>query len=270
VRVLLATDGGSAAHSAGTLLARIGARSGVEVTVLAVASFDLALEAAEELGRYSAETARTRVDEIARAAAERLANEGLKARSAVSEGHPAAEILQAVEDEGYELTVVGAGRESWLGQLMLGSVGTAVLQASPSAVLIVHDLREDAEEVRVLLGTDGSEGADRAVRTLLELADPARCSVVVMSVAASTSAEAPAEAATHGERAASLLREAGFTAELRISSGHPGRLLLEEATRGDHDLVVVGSRGTSRVRRAVLGSVSDQLVRRSRATLVGR
>ncbi|MEX2420701.1 MAG: universal stress protein, partial [Actinomycetota bacterium] len=130
--------------------------------------------------------------------------------------------------------------------------------------------REDAEEVRVLLGTDGSEGAERAVRTLLELADPARCSVVVMSVATSTRAEASAEAATHGERAASLLREAGFTAQVRISSGHPGRLLLEEAGRGDHGLVVVGSRGTSRVRRAVLGSVSDQLVRRSRATLVGR
>ena len=74
----------------------------------------------------------------------------------------------------------------------------------------------------------------------------------------------------HADRAATLLRDAGFEAEAHIASGSPTEQLLKEADSGEFDLVAVGSRGLGPFRRALLGSVSDQVVRHSRAALVGR
>lgn len=72
------------------------------------------------------------------------------------------------------------------------------------------------------------------------------------------------------DRAAALLADAGFEVEVQISSGNPTEQLLKEAEDGQFDLVAVGSRGQGPFRRALLGSVSDQLVRHSCAALIGR
>lgn len=72
------------------------------------------------------------------------------------------------------------------------------------------------------------------------------------------------------DRAAALLADAGFEVEVQISSGNPTEQLLKEAEDGQFDLVAVGSRGPGPFRRALLGSVSDQLVRHSCAALIGR
>lgn len=275
MKILFATDGSAAAQAAATLLDRLGDRTKVLVDVLSVASFDLALSEAEARGGYSAEAARTRAADIAGRAADRLAGAGFDAGPRVAEGHPALEILRAIEEDGCDLALVGAGGRTWLGQLLLGSVSTAILQSAASAVLVVREVRETPGRRRALVGADGSEGAEHATRCLIELADPARCSALVISVAGPESEPAPGTftqdaAIGHGDRLMSMLEAAGFEAERRVAEGHASQVLLEEADRGGHDLVVVGSRGGGPVRRTPLGSVSDKLVRLTRATLVGR
>lgn len=52
--------------------------------------------------------------------------------------------------------------------------------------------------------------------------------------------------------------------------GSPGPQLLKEAENVGADLVVVGSRGSGAVRRTLLGSVGDQVLRHAPATLIGR
>jgi nucleotide-binding universal stress UspA family protein len=72
------------------------------------------------------------------------------------EGSPGREIVNAVERDWHDLTVVGVGSSSWLGNRLLGSVSTYLLHSSPSSVLVVHERVAQRDGARVLLGTDGS------------------------------------------------------------------------------------------------------------------
>jgi len=189
---------------------------------------------------------------------------------------------------------MGAGGRSWLGNRLLGSVSTYVLHSSPWSVLIVHEAHFESERGRVLIGTDGSRGADFTVNTLARFADPARAAITVVSVIPSNSplyiavpvaTQIPPEACQQNEeierqmrnrgqrsadRAATQLRDASFEVEAHSCSGNPTEQLLRESEGGQFDLVAVGSRGLGPIARAILGSVSDQVVRHSPAALIGR
>ena len=65
------------------------------------------------------------------------------------------------------------------------------------------------------------------------------------------------------ERASAALRDAGGTAEAAMVSGDPRSVLVEEARRWKADLVVVGSHGRSGLKRMVLGSVAEHVVRQA-------
>jgi nucleotide-binding universal stress UspA family protein len=71
-------------------------------------------------------------------------------------------------------------------------------------------------------------------------------------------------------REVATLSAAGFAAEAHAVLGAPVQRLLVEADNTRADIVVVGSRGLGAVERAVLGSVSDQVIRKAHATFVAR
>lgn len=263
MRALLATDGDPPAAAALTLLERLGDRDVLELSVVCVATFDLALEAAGAVGRYSPEEARRLAADVAGQAAERLREAGYRAEPVPAEGHPTVEILRHLEEGGADLAVVGGGKRTWLNQLLLGSVSTAVLQSSPCPVLVVREVRPEEGTARVLVGADGSDDAVRAAGTFAELADPTRCSVRILTVGAGAEAG-------HADRPAELLEEAGWTPERSVEAGHAAEVLLGYLERSDPDLVVAGARGAGTIRRTPLGSVTDKLMRQARATLVGR
>lgn len=290
MRVLYATDGSDAAGAAGRLLTRLGEQSRVEIVALAVAPAGVLipdLERLEEKGRLVAH-------DIVDRAVEDLGRAGFAATGRVAEGFPGEEIVRAVEEGGCELTVLGAGNRSRLGMLLLGSTSMQVLHASPSSVLVVHRFALEEGELKVLLGTDGSEGARLAERVLSGFAHPGRCRVTVTSVAPPAVPPSLAlpgggyltggvsvedvqaaqdrldEAAKQAEAAAKRLSGDGFRAEAESDVGYPLDRLLEETERRRFDLVAVGSRGHGPIRRRLLGSVSDQLARYAPATLVAR
>lgn len=78
------------------------------------------------------------------------------------------------------------------------------------------------------------------------------------------------EAENRARWAAAEIRTAGFETSSDGDIGHAGVDLLKEAESGSFDLVVVGSRGLGPVRRTLLGSVSEQVVRHAGSTLVAR
>ncbi len=294
MKVLYASDGFEPAIQAGQLLEKIGDKDRIDVTVMSVTH--AGVPAPEHLPLVLDPLPSRRKDTLAivDAAVEKLVSAGFKASGHTAEGHPGQEIVRAVEDDWYDLVVMGAGGRSWLGARLLGSVSTYVLHSSPWSVLIVHESLAGNERARVLVGADGSRGADFSVQTLARLADPLRTEVTVMSVVPTQSpmlfplpgaAYVPPEAykqndeierlmneraQRHAEHAATQLRDAGFKVEVHTTSGSPTEQLLEEAQSGQFDLVAVGSRGMGPFRRALLGSVSDHVVRHSRAALVGR
>lgn len=288
MKVLFATDGAEPSARAGAMLARLADRARTEIVVMSVSSFGIAMREAQKHHHYSVEEAH----EAARGAADEGAGmlraagfERVEAR--VEDGDEASEIVHAASTEDFELVVVGSGKERWLDSVVLGSVSSSVLHASPCPLLVVHRAPQGDDTIRVIVGADGSEGAAHSIAAFAALADPAACEVTVVT-AARPSAMPPGgpagegvlmqEAAgdelelanRHAEAAAGTLVDAGFRVVTEVVAGSAATVLLEQADRRRVDLVVVGARGLGRFRAKVLGSVSERVIKHAPATLVGR
>src|SRR6478672_3832184 len=135
---------------------------------------------------------------------------------------------------------------------------------------------------RILVGVDGSEGSDRALRWAVRTAVAWRASLQVIGVYASahTTVAAPLYGVVSGD---AVLREpteevvqeaARHVAELApdlpiTASAVPGRAVAELAERArDAMMIVVGSRELKAVGSAVLGSVSCGVVTKSEVPVI--
>jgi nucleotide-binding universal stress UspA family protein len=286
MRVLFATDGEAHSARAAGLLERLADPARAQVHVLSVNGFELALREAESLGHYSVEAGWAHAQRAVDEAVTRLKAAGLDAEGAAIEDDEATGILRVADEVDAGLVVLGSGKERWLDVALLGSVSSSLLHASRRPVLIVHAEPDHDGDLRVLVGADGSEGAGRAIDTFAAVADTTRCAVTVISAATPTPLPAGGAAGVdsvgevapetlelargHAERATETLREAGFRAEADVRTGPAARVLLDAIEAGPCDLAVVGARGLGRFRAKVLGSVSDRVVQRAHATLVGR
>ncbi|HEX6844674.1 MAG TPA: universal stress protein, partial [Actinomycetota bacterium] len=183
MKVLLGVDGEEAADHARRLVARFASRDAVEVVVCAVATFDMALREASYSGHYAAEDAGRAAETIAGEAEEELREDGFRTGVTTPRGDPAAELLREAAARHSDLIVLGTGRESRLESIVLGSTSSAVLQAAPCPVLIVHELHEHDGRARALVATDGSEDALRAADVFIAFADPDRCEATVAAIA---------------------------------------------------------------------------------------
>jgi nucleotide-binding universal stress UspA family protein len=128
-----------------------------------------------------------------------------------------------------------------------------------------------------LLAYDGSAGAERALDVAIELASASHGRLTILSAVvqipflAYTGAapEAVAELRnsllTDAERVVcrAVKRVPGGISVTRITSARPiEEALVRETSEGDHDLLVVGSRGRGRIRSLLFGSVGRAMVRR--------
>jgi nucleotide-binding universal stress UspA family protein len=130
----------------------------------------------------------------------------------------------------------------------------------------------------VLVATDGSADSDQALTQAIDLADSEHARLAIFS--AVVRPPAVAYVGVSGEVVANLLRDAATETEAilrravdrvpdRVSvstvlSSEPVRVaLLRQITTGQHDVVVMGSRGRGAVRSALLGSVSHYVLHHS-------
>lgn len=295
-KILLATDGFEPSEHAERLLERIAAPDRHELTVMSVTPAGLPSPEHAVLMLDRIEDRRSDTARLLDAATERLRGTGFHVTPLESEGHPGKEIVAALTEHGQDLVVLGAGRRTWLGTRLLGSVSNYVLHAAPCSVLIVHTCEPSTGKLRVVLGADGSEDSEFALSTMLRLTTPERASFEVVTTAhdpadqvfalpGAVAVGAGANPASLGEEVldqaiaearkvcdatSERLRAAGYEASARVLVGSPAHQLLASMAELDADLVVVGSRGLGPVRRALLGSVSDQVARHAPATLVAR
>ena len=133
---------------------------------------------------------------------------------------------------------------------------------------------------QIVVGTDGSAGAALALDAAVELARLTGATLhIVIAHQVATSAHLAAaaqvgipatdivesedavraEAQRVCDQAIDRTREAGVTAEAHSVSGDAADALIRVAGDTGADLVVVGNRGMSGVRRFVLGSVPNRL-----------
>lgn len=107
---------------------------------------------------------------------------------------------------------------------------------------------------RIVVGTDGSERAQRALDAALSLGAAWRARLFM--VVAGSPGDAAAKAV---EKAAAAAKQRGVEAKPEFRRGDPGEQLLEVADANDADLIVVGNRGVSRAKRVTLGSVAQRV-----------
>ncbi len=288
MRLLYATDGGTAAVDAGRLIMAMGRREGTHVTVASVVVTGLPQLRHLSAALRSDETRRRLAHDAVKDARQTLDAAGFATDGVVREGRPAVTLTELAEERNADLVVAGSGVR-WIGGRVLGSVSTDLLYCAPMSVLIVHEPPRTASTT-VVCGTDGSKQSLAALDTAGAFLDPRRCTIVVVSAAEllapmlsppyighATSAPSPeveAEVMQPARDSADLavrrLTAQGFQARAHAVMGHPLKRLLSEIDHLGADLAVVGSRGLDALDRASLGSVSDQIVRHAPATLVGR
>lgn len=114
--------------------------------------------------------------------------------------------------------------------------------------------------MRILYGTDGSEGAHAGVELLNALLLPPGSEVIALTAAAPEEDEQGARVLAAAQQA---LAPRGTPVRSVLRYGGAAEEILKAAREEQPDLVVVGSRGLGRVARFFLGSVAEEVVRRA-------
>ena len=133
----------------------------------------------------------------------------------------------------------------------------------------------------IVVGTDGSAGAEAAIRKVIELAQgsgatvhlvcayPGRSTLERIGLTAKTDpVDLRVVAVDLLARDERRFEEAGFKVELHAREGDPAHTIIDVATEQEADLIVVGAHGHSGLRRFMLGSVSSKLSHHSPASLL--
>lgn len=108
---------------------------------------------------------------------------------------------------------------------------------------------------KILVGTDGSKTAAKAVDRAVEVAHTSSAELTIMSVGAKAKATqvVEAEAARHAG--------SGVTVNTMVATGDPVEALIDTARDGHFDLLVLGNRGMIGVARFLrLGAVPNKVV----------
>lgn len=297
MRLLIGYDGSECADAALNDLRWAGLPQDVEAVVLSAADVWLSTAPSESEAEQPPVSARVReVVATLRATARQVVAEARgmaeqaaarlqkqfptwKVQAEACADSPAWAILKKAEAWKPDLIVVGSHGQSAISGLLLGSVSQRVLiEASCSVRIARRRAREEAPEVRLVIGVDGSFGAEAAVHVVTKRVWPAGSSVCIVAArdpALATALppgflqeEAPYDGPeawidTVVEAAAERLRRAGLNVTTLISEGDPKQVLREEIAQWPADGLFVGACGLRGMESIVLGSVSTALAVRA-------
>jgi nucleotide-binding universal stress UspA family protein len=165
---------------------------------------------------------------------------------------------------------------------LLGSDGSLSIASAANTRRSRHHRGRDVYR-RIVVGTDGSSTADRAVDTAGDLARISGAEVQVVTAYRPVRAAVMAGVSATGEalvaarlgndervaaeevvrRARERLECTGVVVQSVARLGEPADALLAIAEEQDADLLIIGNRGLSGVRRYLLGNVADRVAHHS-------
>jgi nucleotide-binding universal stress UspA family protein len=199
----------------------------------------------------------------------------------VRAGRPDAEIVGLAEELGAGLVVVGSRGLGPIRRAVMGSVSGSVVRHAHCPVMVVRGDTRDGEPMGgpILVAVDGSEesklaaqaagelsgGTDRGVHIIYVLPAPARTyghHFYSADMEKQLLERGRAEAKTFLDAHAESIRSGGGKADQTyLGTGRPDDEIVKFAEEVGAGMIVMGSRGLGGVRRALLGSVSESVVR---------
>jgi nucleotide-binding universal stress UspA family protein len=132
----------------------------------------------------------------------------------------------------------------------------------------------------IVVGTDGSKSSEAALSEAFDLAKRLGTQVLVVAVAAHVSgvlsgsvyqgrfSEHLDRARDSLDAARTMAEQAGVEAEFEVFEGDAAEEIAMIAESRDADLVVVGTRGHGGITGSLLGSVSADVIRRSKRPVI--
>lgn len=275
--ILLCTDGSEqalhAAHAAVDIARRFDARL-VLLTVFDdtaactpyLGAWQMGVDP-EALTRYAAEVQQ----EAEQSAGKVIQESGLSYQLMREMGHPVDAILDAARRKQADLIVLGSrGMGAWK-SVILGSVSDGVAHHAECPVLIIRGEYHGFQ--KLLLASDGSQGADRAAGAAMQLAATFEAELTALNVfeplATYTGvsadeldpdvyAERVREAVNRRLECAAEAKGVRYTLVQQV--GHTAQTIVKCAEESGTDLIVLGSRGLGPFQALLLGSVSDRVL----------
>jgi nucleotide-binding universal stress UspA family protein len=287
-KVLLATDGSEDAALATRTAIDLCNKTDSELHVVTVAHVeypeydipeagDLLSDAHRSLEREAQELLDRQVKKIEAAG-------GTVAQSYLRSGRRDREIVALADEIKSGLIVLGSRGLGGVRRALMGSVSDSVVRHAHCPVLVVR--RERGEEegaasifpTKIVLATDGSEEATLAAKTAADITtrtgselhvaytapvpvavDPS-FEVLRISKEAEESVKKRAQQFLD-EQLKQLEADGGSVAQSHARIGRPDEEIVVLADELGAGLIVLGSRGLGGIRRLLLGSVSDSVVR---------
>ena len=217
--------------------------------------------------------------------------------SLVTIGTPGGEILKAIHKYQINLVILGTHGRRGLNRFLLGSVSEWVLTEAPCSTLIVRPhnqgMKSKSKGLRILLPTDGSSDAQSVINMLRRIDFPSSSRLTILHVVkkhfyqteqlVTTTQRTPSELTKaaegllkeRGRKGAELLHkissefsDKGWKITEHLAYGAEADEILKCAKRIRADLIALGSRGRTGMRKLLLGSVSTKVARHASCSVL--
>lgn len=194
-------------------------------------------------------------------------------------------ILTYADEHDIDVVVIGTHGRSGIQRAMMGSVAEEVVRKAHCPVLSVCPNAGEVDPAaglqphldRILTAVDLSPATDLVIDQSARIAELFGADVELLHIvervtlppaygvgASSLNNEAIEERAARDlEKRAGRLGERGIDTSVHVVSGHASSSILARIDETDPDLVVLGTHGFTGVKRVILGSVAEQVVRRA-------
>jgi nucleotide-binding universal stress UspA family protein len=203
-------------------------------------------------------------------------------------GSAAWELVAHADEWNPDLIIVGSHGRTPLGRFVLGSVSQRVLTEARASVRIARGrVEEPNSPVRIIVGTDGSEASDEALKAVAARHWPTQSEIKVIMVddplapeflgkmipplgkmLEEDRQEERAWVARISKQSLHILRQAEIKVTCEVREGDPKRELCKAAEEWNADCIFVGSAGFSnRLERFVLGSISAAVAARAHCSV---
>ncbi|MDQ3365220.1 MAG: universal stress protein [Myxococcota bacterium] len=274
-KILCPTDFSPASERAVGIAARLAKDADAELVLFHAWYVPAASHAGSASGPSVVDDVKGDADRALTAAARDATRAGARhVTTRLANGVPWSLIVHALEEDGFDLCVMGTVGQTSLSRVLLGSVAGKLIRHAPCSVLVVHPQSSLAPFAHVLCPTDFSASARHALERVTSLV-PAGGRITLLHVIElplATSGEVTMpdlahvldrESAEALEAWAALLASTtALAVTTRSRIGYPGaQTLAALETDPSIDLVVMGSHGRSGITRALMGSVAEKVAR---------
>jgi len=199
----------------------------------------------------------------------------LKVKTIVDVGDPRDLILEAEERENPDLVVIGSHRKGLVEKILIGSTAEKVVKHTLKPVLVVKGF-EPSFTKKVLIAYDFSKTAEGAVEFAIKFLKPFKVKVEILhieepidlplveKIGKAIYEKYSEEKKKYLEKVKERFREAGFEVSTEFVGGRdPAEGIVKHIRRDkDVEMLIMGSRGLSGLKRILLGSTSTEVFRK--------